>query len=90
MSTALLDDDTDTMTKATPLADWVYRLRLHLDLTQEQLAGELNVGTNTVQRWEYATRLPSGTALLLLTRLAREHGFEEPPETRLTRGPRRL
>jgi DNA-binding transcriptional regulator YiaG len=77
------------MAKSTPLAQWIYDFRLHLDLTQADFARELKVSVGTVQQWEYAARTSGGPTLLLLERMAREQGFAAPPEVDSGRGPRR-
>jgi DNA-binding transcriptional regulator YiaG len=79
----------ESMPKATPLADWIFRFRLHRDLTQADFARDVRVSTGTVQQWEYGTRTPRGPVLLLLSRLAAESGFESPPEVATGYGPRR-
>jgi DNA-binding transcriptional regulator YiaG len=73
----------------TPFGDWIYRFRMHLNMTQASLAAMLNVSQNTVQRWEYGTRNPSGSAWRLLTVLARQADFEQPPPVQTGTGPRR-
>lgn len=73
----------------TPFADWLYRFRMHLCMTQANFAALLNVTASAVQRWEYGANNPSGTTLRLLQILARQAGFEEPPHVDTGTGPRR-
>jgi DNA-binding transcriptional regulator YiaG len=73
----------------TPFADWVYRFRMHLNMTQANMAALLNVSHSTVQQWEYGTRSPGGSAWRLLTVLARQADFEQPPPVQTGTGPRR-
>ena len=73
----------------TPLAEWIYHLRLHhLGLTQENFARSLRMSKSTVQAWEYGKQTPTGAALVLLARLAADHGYEPPPHVETGRGPR--
>ena len=50
-------------------------LRRHLDLTQEQLAGELGVRQQTVSEWETGIYRPRGASERLLTIVAERAGF---------------
>jgi transcriptional regulator with XRE-family HTH domain len=73
----------------TPLADWLYRFRFHhLQKTQADFARDLGMSMATIQAWEYGRHQPSGAALVLLARLAQEHGYEPPPDVDTGRGPR--
>ena len=47
-------------------------LREHLDLTQEELANQLNCSRRTVHRWESGETTPSATTVLVLQRFVRE------------------
>jgi DNA-binding transcriptional regulator YiaG len=73
--------------KRPALADWIYRFRLHLKKTQRGFADLLGVSLSTTKHWEHGTRLPPSPARLLLTRMARETGFELPPDVEITRNP---
>ena len=72
----------------TPFGDWLYRFRMHLLMTQADFAAMVEVTLNTVQRWEYGTRVPGGPTRLLLASLAKQARFEEPPHVDTSRGPR--
>ena len=82
-----------TITLYNPLmtvAEWIKNLRIHLDLTQTQMAQRLAVTPSTVQTWEYGKHRPSGPAMTLLALLAEQSGFEPPPgDLPTTYGPRR-
>ncbi len=52
--------------------DEIRDLRLRLGLSQEALARRMGVSMNTVARWEGGSRRPSGPAILLLQRMAKE------------------
>lgn len=73
-------DDRMVPPKATPLADWIYRLRLHLDMTQVAFAEWLQLAPITIQQWEYGKTKPTGGTMTLLTMVAEQNGFESPPE----------
>jgi DNA-binding transcriptional regulator YiaG len=53
----------------------VRALRRHLDLTQEELAGELGVRQQTVSEWETGAYRPRGASDRLLTIVAERAGF---------------
>jgi transcriptional regulator with XRE-family HTH domain len=74
--------------KRTALADWLYRFRLHLSKSQRDFADMLGVSLSTARHWEQGHRQPSGPARLLLARMARETGFERPPDVETRRTPR--
>ena len=50
-------------------------LRRHLELTQEQLAGELGVRQQTVSEWETGAYRPRGASERLLTLVAERAGY---------------
>jgi DNA-binding transcriptional regulator YiaG len=70
-------------------ASWLYKFRMHLNMTQAALAAMLNVSQSTVQQWEYGTRNPSGSAWRLLSVLSQSAQFEPPPHVPTGTGPRR-
>jgi DNA-binding transcriptional regulator YiaG len=53
----------------------VRALRRHLELTQEELAGELGVRQQTVSEWETGAYRPRGASDRLLTIVAERAGF---------------
>jgi DNA-binding transcriptional regulator YiaG len=57
-------------------------LRLHLDLTQGQLAEELGVRQQTVSEWETGVYRPRGASERLLTIVAERAGFHYDGEAR--------
>ncbi len=57
-------------------ADQVRALRLHLGLTQQELAEELNVRQQTVSEWETGQYGPRGASERLLSMVAERAGFE--------------
>ena len=58
------------MTTLTPTE--LRTIREDLDLTQEELANQLNCSRRTVHRWENGATTPSATTVLVLQRLVRE------------------
>jgi DNA-binding transcriptional regulator YiaG len=73
----------------TALAEWLYRFRVHLNLTQREMAEDLGTTLQNYQRWEYGASQPSGSAWKLLYLLAVDfHDFDEPPEIDTSRPPR--
>jgi DNA-binding transcriptional regulator YiaG len=54
----------------------VRSLREHLDLTQQQLAEELNVRQQTVSEWETGVYVPRGASERLLSLIAERAEFE--------------
>lgn len=56
-------------------ASSVRGLRRHLQLTQEQLAGELGVRQQTVSEWETGAYTPRGASERLLTLVAERADF---------------
>ena len=79
---------TEVMSRSD-FGQWVYDFRIHLDMTQTRFAEFLGVTLNTVQRWEYGTRRPAGSALALLQVMAKLHDFAQPPHVDTGRGPRK-
>ena len=63
------------MTNLTPTQ--LRTLREHLDLTQEDLANELDCSRRTVHRWENGETTPPATAVRVLLQLVRESGQRE-------------
>jgi len=61
--------------RATWDAGSVRGLRRHMDLTHEQLAGELGVRQQTVSEWETGVYRPRGASERLLTLVADRAGF---------------
>lgn len=62
--------------RATPVSltpERVRNLRLHLHLTQGEMARYLEVDISTVRRWEYGIRRPGGGNRRRLLTLARKH-----------------
>jgi putative transcriptional regulator len=55
----------------TLTAEQIKDLRLSLDLTQEQFAGEVGVHVMTVSRWERGESAASGLALRELLRISK-------------------
>jgi DNA-binding XRE family transcriptional regulator len=53
----------------------VRALRLHMGLTQGQLAAELGVRQQTISEWENGAYAPTRASSNLLSRVAREAGF---------------
>jgi DNA-binding transcriptional regulator YiaG len=53
----------------------VRALRRHLELTQDELAGELGVRQQTVSEWETGAYRPRGASDRLLTIIAERAGF---------------
>jgi len=68
------------MAKRTPLADWLYRFRLHLYLTRAEFAHLAWVSPRSVQQWEDGTQVLLAPTRTRLGLLAKQHGFEVPPE----------
>ena len=56
-------------------AGGVRALRQHLELTQEELARELNVRQQTVSEWETGRYAPRGASEKLLSMVAERAGF---------------
>lgn len=54
----------------------VRALRLHLGLTQQQLADELGTRQQTISEWETGMYRPRGASSTLLTLVAERAGFE--------------
>ena len=54
----------------------VRALRQHLEMTQQELAEELNVRQQTVSEWETAQYSPRGASERLLTMVAERAEFE--------------
>lgn len=72
------------------LAEWIKNLRMHLDLTQAQMAQRVYVTMPAYQKWEYSKTRPQGPAMKLLADMASNSGYEPPPEQLETiYGPRR-
>ena len=64
-------------------ANRVKALRVHLGLTQQQLAEDLGTRQQTISEWETGMYLPRGTSRTLLRLVAERAGFEyrvTPPE----------
>jgi DNA-binding transcriptional regulator YiaG len=57
-------------------AERVRSLREHLDLTQRELADELNVRQQTVSEWETGVYAPRGASERLLSLIAERAAFE--------------
>jgi DNA-binding transcriptional regulator YiaG len=51
-------------------------LRLHLEMTQSQLAGEIGVRQQTISEWETGQYTPRGASEKLLNMVAERGGFE--------------
>lgn len=84
MSTALIYNPLMTV------AEWIKNLRIHLDLTQAQMAQRVSVTLGAYQTWEYGKHRPTGPALKLLALMAEEAGHDPPPESATTTyGPRK-
>lgn len=72
------------------VAEWIKNLRIHLDLTQAQMAQRVSATLPTIQAWEYGKHRPSGPAMTLLAMLAEQSGFRPPPDDLTTTyGPRK-
>jgi len=58
----------------TPLMDpaSIRRLRAHLDLTQREFGKLVGVGRLSVHHWERGTKRPTGSAQVLLRKIADE------------------
>ncbi|MEX2246970.1 MAG: helix-turn-helix domain-containing protein [Dehalococcoidia bacterium] len=69
------------MTHRKPVWDagLVRGLRQHLELTQEELAGELGVRQQTVSEWETGAYRPRGASERLLCIVADRAGFAYEP-----------
>jgi len=63
--------------------DEVRRLRLALAWTQQELAAELGVTSNTVARWERGTHAIPAPAARCLYLLAAQHGIPYPRKGRV-------
>lgn len=63
-------------------ADTVRALRQHLNLTQDELAGELGMRQQTVSEWETGQYRPRGASVRLLSMIAERAGFEYRAESR--------
>jgi DNA-binding transcriptional regulator YiaG len=61
--------------RATWDARSVRALRHHMELTQDQLAGELGVRQQTISEWETGAYRPRGASERLLTIVAERAGF---------------
>lgn len=61
--------------RATWNAGSVRALRQHMELTQDELAGELGVRQQTVSEWETGAYRPRGASERLLTIVAERAGF---------------
>ena len=57
-------------------ADRVRSLREHLEMTQQELAEELNVRQQTVSEWETGVYAPRGTSERLLSLIGERAEFE--------------
>jgi len=57
-------------TSGSNRSDMIKRLRIQLDLTQEQFAARVGVTFSTVNRWEAGRSQPSPLALREIERLA--------------------
>jgi len=68
------------MRRAAWNAAAVRALRTHLDLTQQELAGELGVRQQTVSEWETGAYAPRGASERLLTIVAERAGFDYQPK----------
>jgi DNA-binding transcriptional regulator YiaG len=66
------------MTRRKPVWDAgkVRSLREHLEMTQDELARELNVRQQTVSEWETGRYRPRGASERLLSVVAERAGFE--------------
>ncbi|HBK68745.1 MAG TPA: transcriptional regulator [Firmicutes bacterium] len=51
-------------------------IRKQLDITQEQLAHELNVSFSTVNRWENGHRVPNKLAIVYLIEFCRDNAVD--------------
>ena len=51
-------------------------LRAHLNLTQQELSGELGTRQQTISEWERGIYRPRGTSRTLLNLIAERAGFE--------------
>ena len=56
-------------------AESVRGLRRHMEMTQEELAGELGVRQQTISEWETGTYRPRGASGQLLQIVAERAGF---------------
>lgn len=56
---------------------WVWQLRVHMGLTQSQMARRMKVTRTTYGQWE-RSGTPRGPARVLLETWADERGFEVP------------
>ena len=52
-------------------------IRQQLDITQEQLAHELNVSFSTINRWENGHRIPKRLAIVCLIEFCRRKNIDE-------------
>lgn len=52
-------------------------IRQQLDITQEQLAHELNVSFSTINRWENGHRIPKKLAIVCLIEFCRRKNIDE-------------
>ena len=52
-------------------------IRQLLDITQEQLAHELNVSFSTINRWENGHRIPKRLAIVCLIEFCRRKNIDE-------------
>ncbi|MBC8075984.1 MAG: helix-turn-helix transcriptional regulator [Chloroflexales bacterium] len=57
-------------------AEAIRALREHLDLTQQQMAEELEVRQQTISEWETNTHTPHRPTQKVLTMLAERAGFD--------------
>ena len=56
-------------------SDRVKSLRTHLEMTQQELAGELGTRQQTISEWETGLYTPRGASRTLLTMIAERSGF---------------
>ncbi len=57
-------------------ADTVRALRLHMGVTQQEMAEEMGTRQQTISEWETGVYQPRGTSLTLLTIVAERAGFQ--------------
>ena len=76
--------------KKRQTADWdarlVRRLRGHMGLSQDALAGEMGTRQQTVSEWETGRYRPRGASARLLSIIAERAGFEYEARSRVEMG----
>jgi transcriptional regulator with XRE-family HTH domain len=58
-------------------SDYVKMIRLHLGITQEQLAHDLGISFSTINRWENGHTIPSKLARLRLVEYCSQNKVDE-------------